>query len=163
MRLNNYKALLSFISSKDRWPATTSVQFVKPLLLVPSMLQGICAPVRASHYQLHNHHAPDQPTQTLATVRTSVSIVVISSPGGLVFLSFLLCSTHSHFHSDLLSRHCNKCHANEKPPANTGSRRRGSASAARATTSKQACDQCVQSSLPCDGSNPCSTSSTTPF
>jgi len=57
--------------------------------------------------------------------------------------------------SDLLSRHCNKCHANEKPPPNTGSRRRGSASAARATTSKQACDQCVQSSLPCDGSNPC--------
>ncbi|KIL65788.1 hypothetical protein M378DRAFT_186372 [Amanita muscaria Koide BX008] len=57
--------------------------------------------------------------------------------------------------SDLLSRHCNKCHANEKPLPNSGSRRRGSASAARATTSKQACDQCVQSSLPCDGSNPC--------
>jgi hypothetical protein len=28
-------------------------------------------------------------------------------------------------------------------------------SATRATTSKQACDQCVQGSLPCDGSNPC--------
>ncbi|KAF8628600.1 hypothetical protein AX15_003811 [Amanita polypyramis BW_CC] len=57
--------------------------------------------------------------------------------------------------SDLLSRHCNKCHANEKPLSNAGSRRRGPASASRATTSKQACDQCVQSSLPCDGSNPC--------
>ncbi|KAG1735335.1 uncharacterized protein EDB91DRAFT_1144920 [Suillus paluster] len=59
--------------------------------------------------------------------------------------------------SDLLSRHVNKCHANEKPPPSaTNGRRKGSASASRATTSKQACDQCVQSSLPCDGSNPCS-------
>lgn len=57
--------------------------------------------------------------------------------------------------SDLLSRHINKCHANEKPVPTQGSRRKGSASASRATTSKQACDQCVQSSLPCDGSNPC--------
>ncbi|KII84332.1 hypothetical protein PLICRDRAFT_57740 [Plicaturopsis crispa FD-325 SS-3] len=58
--------------------------------------------------------------------------------------------------SDLLSRHVNKCHANEKPPAvPTTNRRKGSASASRATTSKQACDQCVQSSLPCDGCNPC--------
>ncbi|KAJ8487760.1 hypothetical protein ONZ45_g14211 [Pleurotus djamor] len=59
--------------------------------------------------------------------------------------------------SDLLSRHVNKCHAGEKPSSGapaTG-RRKGSASATRATTSKQACDQCVQSSLPCDGSNPC--------
>ncbi|PPQ92096.1 hypothetical protein CVT25_008262 [Psilocybe cyanescens] len=59
--------------------------------------------------------------------------------------------------SDLLSRHVNKCHANEKPlPLSGGTRRKGSASASRATTSKQACDQCVQSSLPCDGCNPCS-------
>jgi len=58
--------------------------------------------------------------------------------------------------SDLLSRHVNKCHANEKPTPNAaGGRRKGSAAASRATTSKQACDQCVQSSLPCDGSNPC--------
>jgi len=57
--------------------------------------------------------------------------------------------------SDLLSRHINKCHSNEKPLVNTGSRRKGSTSASRATTSKQACDQCVQSSLPCDGCNPC--------
>lgn len=60
------------------------------------------------------------------------------------------------FPSDLLSRHVNKCHANEKPPPNAGNaRRKGSDSASRATTSKQACDQCVQSSLPCDGCNPC--------
>ncbi|VDB92039.1 unnamed protein product [Peniophora sp. CBMAI 1063] len=59
--------------------------------------------------------------------------------------------------SDLLSRHVNKCHPNEKPLSSSApQRRKGSTSATRATTSKQACDQCVQSSLPCDGSNPCS-------
>ncbi|KAI1792062.1 hypothetical protein LXA43DRAFT_1181245 [Ganoderma leucocontextum] len=59
--------------------------------------------------------------------------------------------------SDLLSRHVNKCHASEKPPTTTApSRRKGNAAASRATTSKQACDQCVTSSLPCDGANPCS-------
>ncbi|KAI0711803.1 hypothetical protein C8T65DRAFT_182133 [Cerioporus squamosus] len=59
--------------------------------------------------------------------------------------------------SDLLSRHINKCHASEKPPTTTApSRRKGFAAASRATTSKQACDQCVTSSLPCDGANPCS-------
>ncbi|KAF7789742.1 hypothetical protein EIP86_000688 [Pleurotus ostreatoroseus] len=60
--------------------------------------------------------------------------------------------------SDLLSRHINKCHASEKPPTTTApnNRRKGTAAASRATTSKQACDQCVQSSLPCDGCNPCS-------
>lgn len=58
--------------------------------------------------------------------------------------------------SDLLSRHINKCHASEKPPTTTlPNRRKGSAAASRATTSKQACDQCVTSSLPCDGANPC--------
>ena len=58
--------------------------------------------------------------------------------------------------SDLLARHVNKCHASERQiPAVNTNRRKGSASASRATTSKQACDQCVQSSLPCDGSNPC--------
>ncbi|KAF9259631.1 hypothetical protein L218DRAFT_963385 [Marasmius fiardii PR-910] len=68
--------------------------------------------------------------------------------------------------SDLLSRHVNKCHAGEKAligggvsggggPGSAGGRRKGS-TATRATTSKQACDQCVQSSLPCDGCNPCS-------
>lgn len=58
--------------------------------------------------------------------------------------------------SDLLSRHINKCHPNEKPLLSSApSRRKGSSSASRATTSKQACDQCVQSSLPCDGANPC--------
>ncbi|KAJ7240142.1 hypothetical protein B0H12DRAFT_57592 [Mycena haematopus] len=68
--------------------------------------------------------------------------------------------------SDLLSRHVNKCHAAEKallsnPSGSTsigapGGSRRKQTAATRATTSKQACDQCVQSSLPCDGSNPCS-------
>ncbi|KAJ4482920.1 hypothetical protein C8J55DRAFT_605320 [Lentinula edodes] len=64
--------------------------------------------------------------------------------------------------SDLLSRHINKCHVGEKVAGgvvsnDTHGRRKGlSANATRATTSKQACDQCVQSSLPCDGCNPCS-------
>lgn len=81
--------------------------------------------------------------------------------------SILLCHTRlTHFSvqigpcSDLLSRHVNKCHASEKPPTTTApNRRKGPTSASRATTSKQACDQCVQSSLPCDGCNPCCTSS----
>jgi hypothetical protein len=57
--------------------------------------------------------------------------------------------------SDLLSRHVNKCHANEKPLPSTGPRKKGSVSASRATTSKQVCDQCVQANSSCDGSNPC--------
>lgn len=57
--------------------------------------------------------------------------------------------------SDLLSRHVNKCHSAEKPSSAPNNRRKGSTSAARATTSKQACDQCVITNLPCDGSNPC--------
>ncbi|KAJ7581893.1 hypothetical protein C8J56DRAFT_958454 [Mycena floridula] len=55
--------------------------------------------------------------------------------------------------SDLLSRHVNKCHAGAAPPSGANARRKGSAT--RATTSKQACDQCVQGSLPCDGGVPC--------
>ena len=58
-------------------------------------------------------------------------------------------------YSDLLSRHVNKCHANEKPLPSTGPRKKGSVSASRATTSKQVCDQCVQANSSCDGSNPC--------
>jgi len=75
-------------------------------------------------------------------------------------------ATRSHYlpHlSDLLSRHVNKCHPNEKPLVSSApSRRKGTASASRATTSKQACDQCVQSTLPCDGANPCCKSPSLP-
>ena len=62
--------------------------------------------------------------------------------------------------SDLLSRHVNKCHAGDKPPTTTApTRRKGAhgASSTRATTSKQACDQCVMATRPCDGANPCCT------
>ncbi|KIM56941.1 hypothetical protein SCLCIDRAFT_201642 [Scleroderma citrinum Foug A] len=56
-----------------------------------------------------------------------------------------------------LSYHINACHANEEPTQNAaGGRRKGSAAASPATTSNQLCDQCDQSSLPCDGSDPCS-------
>jgi hypothetical protein len=97
--------------------------------------------------------------QTLAIVLTNANIVEISLQGGALVPKFVPTSTYSSSPSDLLSRHVNKCHANEKPASNasSGSRRKGPASASRATTSKQACDQCVQSSLPCDGCNPCCT------
>jgi hypothetical protein len=100
------------------------------------------------------------PQQTQAIAPTSASTVETNLHAGkslslLIHVSIslnLICS------SDLLSRHVNKCHANEKPPqCATNGRRKGSASTSRATTSKQACDQCVQSSLPCDGCNPCCT------
>src|SRR6266436_8078172 len=44
-------------------------------------------------------------------------------------------------HSDLLSRHVNKCHPNERKPlvSSPPSRRKGTSSSSRATTSKQAC------------------------
>ena len=110
------------------------------------------------------------PTQIPAIAHTSVSIVEISLPEGPSIHSGtvpsprrrhapLFSATRSrnlpHL-SDLLSRHVNKCHPNEKPLVSSApSRRKGTASASRATTSKQACDQCVQSTLPCDGANPC--------
>ena len=114
--------------------------------------------------------SPISPPQIPAIARTSVSIVEISSPEGPsihsdTVLSFPLpprsitSATRSYYLlylSDLLSRHVNKCHPNEKPLVSSApSRRKGTASASRATTSKQACDQCVQSTLPCDGANPC--------
>ncbi|KAJ8690150.1 hypothetical protein PTI98_011608 [Pleurotus ostreatus] len=55
--------------------------------------------------------------------------------------------------SDLLSRHVNKAHASEKPSSGTATQKKA---ASRATTSKQSCDQCVQSNSPCNGSYPCS-------
>jgi len=64
--------------------------------------------------------------------------------------------------SDLLSRHVNKCHSSERPASAPNNRRKGSTSATRATTSKQACDQCVITNLPCDGSNPCCKSPSIP-
>ena len=79
--------------------------------------------------------------------RSAVCIILLQSPN--------ICL------SDLLSRHVNKCHANEKPLPSTGSRKKGSVSASRATTSKQVCDQCVQANSSCDGSNPCGQSFST--
>ncbi|KAF7320612.1 Zinc finger/binuclear cluster transcriptional regulator [Mycena chlorophos] len=57
--------------------------------------------------------------------------------------------------SDLLSRHINKCHGGASKTGGNGSNGKRKAASSRATTSKQACDQCVEGSLPCDGSNPC--------
>jgi uncharacterized C2H2 Zn-finger protein len=97
--------------------------------------------------------------QIPAIAHTSVSIVETSLPEGLSSSSLPspAAPLSSIFpNSDLLSRHVNKCHPNEKPLVSSiPSRRKGTSSASRATTSKQACDQCVQSTLPCDGANPC--------
>ncbi|KAF7296243.1 Zinc finger/binuclear cluster transcriptional regulator [Mycena chlorophos] len=56
--------------------------------------------------------------------------------------------------SDLLARHINKCHGGPSKSAGGASGRRKAASS-RATTSKQACDQCVEAGQTCDGSSPC--------
>ncbi|KIM73309.1 hypothetical protein PILCRDRAFT_15339 [Piloderma croceum F 1598] len=95
--------------------------------------------------------------QTLGIAHINAYIVEISSREGLSLPLLIQAIFSFRFpRSDLLARHVNKCHANEKQiPAVNANRRKGSASASRATTSKQACDQCVQSSLPCDGCNPC--------
>ncbi|TBU37280.1 hypothetical protein BD309DRAFT_984396 [Dichomitus squalens] len=104
-----------------------SVQSANPLLPDHSMSPDICVP-------------------TPGIALTNANTAAINSHEDLSLVN-----------SDLLSRHINKCHASEKPPTTTApSRRKGTTAASRATTSKQACDQCVTSSLPCDGANPCS-------
>lgn len=115
------------------------------LLFVPEHL-----PIFCRHWR---------PALQMSTLRRSVRSQVCPPlhPSVCRLPSSSLCS------SDLLSRHVNKCHANIKSDpaaaaAAAATKRKGTA-ATRATTSKQACDQCVQSSLPCDGCNPCCTSS----
>ena len=98
-------------------------------------------------------------THLMPPVLSPIGAATCSSPASKVYDDHRTDDVGS-IYSDLLSRHVNKCHANEKPLVNTSTRRKGSASTSRATTSKQACDQCVQSSLPCDGSNPCGASYT---
>lgn len=99
--------------------------------------------------------------QTRETDRTSAGSVVISSLEGASYPLFSwkdYTSPHAISISDLLSRHVNKCHAGDKPPTTTTpARRKGhhGLSSTRATTSKQACDQCVINTLPCDGAFPC--------
>ena len=93
--------------------------------------------------------------QTQVIDLTNVNFVEINSLGGLPFCIIWLQNPLTLCLSDLLSRHVNKCHANEKPLPSTGVRKKGSVSASRATTSKQVCDQCVQSNSSCDGCNPC--------
>jgi hypothetical protein len=143
--------------NNQRWPGITSAPSARRPSLVLNMSLDICDPVS------HSATAPPAPLtshQIPAIAHTSVSIVETSSPEGLSSLHLpspaaplILISS---LVSDLLSRHVNKCHPNEKPlVSSTPSRRKGTSSTSRATTSKQACDQCVQSTLPCDGANPC--------
>ncbi|KAF7312909.1 Zinc finger/binuclear cluster transcriptional regulator [Mycena kentingensis (nom. inval.)] len=121
------------------------------------------APLRPTFVPAPVPAAPHFGPRTPATGRTNVCTAGTSLPGGA---SVYPLPTIPHptapptgltlVASDLLSRHVNKCHAGASPKVSAaGGRRKGSTAAARATTSKQACDQCVQSSLPCDGSNPC--------
>ena len=94
--------------------------------------------------------------QTRVIDLTNVNFVEINLRGGPQFVYHLAPILLTLSLSDLLSRHVNKCHANEKPlPSTGGLRKKGSVSASRATTSKQVCDQCVQSNSSCDGCNPC--------
>lgn len=121
--------------------------------------QHVARHMRSREFFLATLHLSDPQSlpfspQTPAIDPTSVSIAVTSLQEGIIHSISSTLTQLIFSQSDLLSRHINKCHANEKPVPTQG-RRKGSASASRATTSKQACDQCVQSSLPCDGSNPC--------
>jgi hypothetical protein len=100
------------------------------------------------------HFTPLTFFQTRVIDLTNVNSVEINLLGGPPFCITLLHSPNLCL-SDLLSRHVNKCHANEKPVPSTGVRKKGSVSASRATTSKQVCDQCVQANSSCDGCNPC--------
>lgn len=100
--------------------------------------------------------------QTQVIDLTNVNFVEINSLGGLLPFYIILWLQYPAYlsvlsFSDLLSRHVNKCHANEKSlPSSTGVRsKKGSVSTSRATTSKQVCDQCVQANSSCDGCNPC--------
>ena len=130
------------------------------------MSPATCAPVRISRRSRRSRPVAHPLLQTPVTDPTSASIAATSLPEGVCLpspaptasrrVAPFLATNHTCPASDLLSRHINKCHASEKPPTTTApSRRKGSAAASRATTSKQACDQCVPSSLPCDGANPC--------
>lgn len=101
------------------------------------------------------HYPPLTLFQTRGIDLTNVNIVEINLLGGLPFVSSCSNPLNPVSLSDLLSRHVNKCHANEKPLPSTGVRKKGSVSASRATTSKQVCDQCVQANSSCDGCNPC--------
>ena len=163
-----------------------SVQSASPPSLGPSMSPGICAPVSpappAPFSPPPHQRAPIRPSpatrfrlllslssRTTPPLAYSLrryrrSPVQVSTLRRPIRQKVRLFRSHHHPlvfiipspHSDLLSRHINKCHASEKPPTTTvPNRRKGSAAASRATTSKQACDQCVTSSLPCDGANPC--------
>ena len=123
------------------------------------------------------NHPPQTPGTDLINVRNAAtsSHEAIFSVGKLVFLPCLI-----HGAQCFLS-HVNKCHPEHKEGDTGGGNaqqasststyhhtpsfpipdltltpgRRKGISASRATTSKQACDQCVQNSLPCDGCNPC--------
>jgi hypothetical protein len=147
------------------WPGITSAPSARPLSLVLNMSPDICDPVS------HSASAPRRPRSTLHTdtgdrpykcqhcgdqfARRSV-LPPSSISRRPTHLQFAYFAPLFFFASDLLSRHVNKCHPNEKPlVSSTPSRRKGTSSTSRATTSKQACDQCVQSTLPCDGANPC--------
>ena len=144
------------------WPGITNARFARQLSLVLNMSLDICDPVCYS--------APPLLAAPLIPLRIPTDtgdrpykcqhcgdqFARRSVPPPIFHLPPPHSTPYVLLNSDLLSRHINKCHPNEKPlVSSTPSRRKGTSSASRATTSKQACDQCVQSTLPCDGANPC--------
>ena len=159
----NFATETATATNKQRWPGITSAPSARLPSLVLNMSPDICDPV--------SHSAP-APTAPLSSHTDTGDRPYKCQHCGDQFArryvlptSSISRPTHLHYAhvaplffsaSDLLSRHVNKCHPNEKPlVSSTPSRRKGTSSTSRATTSKQACDQCVQSTLPCDGANPC--------
>jgi hypothetical protein len=149
--------------NNQRWPGITSAPSARQLSLVLNMSPDTCDPVSHSAPLLPPRSAPtdtgDRPYKCQHCgdqfARRSVLLHLPSPAAPLTSIS-PISPPLFFFASDLLSRHVNKCHPNEKPlVSSTPSRRKGTSSTSRATTSKQACDQCVQSTLPCDGANPC--------
>jgi len=141
--------------------SSTIITFHRTPHSLPTRSSSPHTPALPRQFLPHRYRrSPVQVSALWRSVRQKVRLSTL-----IPFFSFPLpprsitSATRSHYLlylSDLLSRHVNKCHPNEKPLVSSApSRRKGTASASRATTSKQACDQCVQSTLPCDGANPC--------
>ncbi|KAG6887125.1 hypothetical protein C0992_000586 [Termitomyces sp. T32_za158] len=148
-----------FDPQRRRWAGNTDVRSAMRRLRGPSMSHGTCGPVSDWRSTCHTDSSPRCPTDTGDRPYRCQFCPDQFARRSAVFC--LPANSHKFFSSDLLSRHVNKCHEAEKPPAGPPGRK-GSRTALRATSSKQACDQCVKSALSCDGAKPCGMSRSSP-